>query len=388
MIIPHFIDTICFSLVRYNPDCGTQFRPDQVEKRQVHPSLQHHIDKVREHLERTLMKQQVLGEIVQERKKLEPLPRIVPKQTSAEVDKKGGGDSHNPYLPVSKPLGSKSNSNDHKNGEYIVKMVPKGRRHSLEDDGIISNSEIVDGDAHFHRNGAGQQSDTKLLLNGKKHHTWHRQYQNPQSNTNNKAPVDLVTALGQKLNEILLEDKLKSLGGIASLPRKIQKSSLFNSNSSERFPASELTPASGDQTLNPLMKVTPHQRQIHDDNEVVAITSSRVEKTGTANSTSSHVTSLYGDVLREDPSNKDFINVGISGQNLQSKSDKKQTGKRNCGLGSNKLHKLPLTHSKTESSEKTGDDMHHGMMDRESAAAVAIALMPGVRGRNIEVPNV
>ncbi|XP_072013920.1 uncharacterized protein [Amphiura filiformis] len=369
---------------KYNPGCGTQYRPfDIPEKRQVHPSLQQHIDKVREHLEKTLMKQPST-EGLHDRKKLAPLPSIYTKHD-------GSGDAH------------ASSLDEHNHKQYVVKMTPRGRRHSVEDDDLQYHSDVgADGESHFHRNGPGRQSDTKLL-NLSKTQIRHKQYQNLQANDNSKA-IDLVTALGQKLNEILMEDRLKSISGTTSLPvsKKIRKSSLFSVNNSyERFPTTEIA-SYNEQTLNPLTKVTPQQRQVHDDNEVVA---SQQEKT-TSLSAGSHGTPyMYSsDMSREHSSNtnKDFIHIGISGQRVQSsKSERKQvshhnsespviSGKKSRSSVSNKYHKLPLTHGKMESSssEKTGDDLHRGVMDREAAAAVAVALMPGVSGRKIEVPNV
>ncbi len=375
---------------KYNPNCRSHpTQPCDVlpAKRQVHPSLQQHIDKVREHLERTLMKQPS-SEGLHESKRLAPLPSI---ETKSKLDASGDHTGNGLYRTRS--------FNDHNHGQYVVKMSQNGtRRHSIEgSDPQYSSDGGGDADSYFHRNGRGRQSDTKLFKLGKAQNK--HQYQDVQAKDNSKA-VDLVTALGQKLNEILMEDRLKSLNAIRTVPvtRKIQKNSLFSSATSsyECFPSTEIAPFSNEQPLNPLTKVTPHQRQIHDDNEIAAITSSR------QGNTSAGSIVLASDVAPQQTMNKDFIHIGISGQRVESsKSDKtshnrngasspRSSGNKNRMSGSNnKFQKLPLTHSKLESSnEKTGDDLHRGIMDRETAAAVAVSLMPGVSGRKIEVPNV
>lgn len=378
---------------RYNPDIRGVIKPEpmMLHKREVDPTLQHHIDKVREHLEKTLMKQTTGGDSLQDRllqiEQKEPLPGIEHKENEDEG-------------------GSKLTAKDHKHGQYVVTLAERASKQSQDDMEIGGK-----GDASFQRNGYGRQSDTKLLT--RNHHLL--QYHKKQQDQTH----DLVTSLSQKLNEILMDDAIKTSRGIAnlSLSRRVQKASIYNSssatNSYERFPTMSISPTpqqqqsdpSHQQNLKPLTKITPHQRHVHDNNEIIAITSHEkvtVSKTGTAQSSTGSLGvpfEMDGMIMEVAP-NHDFIEIGISGHRVHSAKSthsghNQQQLQQNLS-SSGRLQKLPLTHAKTQHTRRLSassqlaekdegiDELHRGVIDREAASALASVLMPGVSGRKIE----
>ncbi|XP_071785672.1 uncharacterized protein [Asterias amurensis] len=233
-----------------------------------------------------------------------------------------------------------------------------------------------------------------------------------------KTPDDLVTALGNKLNQLIQQDSFKT---------KIKTNKSTNNtdetlrSSYEKFPAYTIPdPAHVDSpTLKPLVRVTPGQRKIHDDNEIIgAVAQMNLQLRGIPTppspsnenhdfqyekSRTQHDNSPIISLEETDPLNKNFFSCGLMGKAV-SPSDiriqthlssilnntkntvkvkkrgtlrpQKQGQSTHTGKGE---HGLSVTN-------RLGDPLHRGVMDRETAGAIASELLPGVSGHKIRFP--
>lgn len=189
-------------------------------------------------------------------------------------------------------------------------------------------------------------------------------------------------------------------------------------NSYEKFPTHsvQVTPHNIlDLTLNPLKKVTPYQRQVHDDNEILfydRIIEKIPSKPSSAKSEPDHSPSFKvllerssaphmgsrGDrsmlaevngkamplptSVKEFPLAQELANVSklLRDQDQKNKNKGKQGKPKQFKLGAGYVNSVG------ETGAKLGDPLHRGVMDRETAGAMAAELLPGVSGHKLNLP--
>ncbi|XP_038070317.1 uncharacterized protein LOC119739437 [Patiria miniata] len=235
-----------------------------------------------------------------------------------------------------------------------------------------------------------------------------------------KTPNDLVAALGSKLNDLIQQDNFKNRVKTRHSRNKTQEKVR---SSYEKFtaPAQVESP-----TLKPLVKVTPGQRQIHDDNEFIGAVA-KMNKQATyqfddirsvhrvSPTPSREHQSMRHQESKEathdhrferlDPANKNFFTYGIAGKAV-SPTDVEVRVKNLAGI-SRILSKNPVEvkkrgtlHPQDKGSNRPGgkgdpgftitnrlgDPLHRGVVDRGVAGAIASELLPGVNGHKIYFP--
>lgn len=185
-------------------------------------------------------------------------------------------------------------------------------------------------------------------------------------------------------------------------------------SSYEKFPTQSVGPP--DLALSPLKKVTPHQRQIHDDNEVLShdhiLVSKIPAKPSSAKSEPDHSPSykvllerssaphlgsrndrsaigeLNGTAMNMPPPMRQFplvqelaaVSKLLKDQDQKNKNKGKRAKPKPFKLGAGYLN------SGGDAKEKLGDPLHRGVMDRETAGAMAAELLPGVSGHKLNLP--
>ncbi|XP_041455243.1 uncharacterized protein LOC121408010 [Lytechinus variegatus] len=189
----------------------------------------------------------------------------------------------------------------------------------------------------------------------------------------------------------------------------------FPTNSYEKFPTHSVhvTPHNIlDLTLNPLKKVTPYQRQIHDDNEVLLHDrGERIppSKPSSAKSEPDHTPSykvllerssaphmgsrgdrtmlaeVNGKAMPMPPPVKEFPLAQELAAVSKLLRDQDQKNKHKGKQGKSKPIKLGAGYV-NEAGPKLGDPLHRGVMDRETAGAMAAELLPGVSGHKLNLP--
>ncbi|XP_071482657.1 uncharacterized protein [Diadema antillarum] len=188
-------------------------------------------------------------------------------------------------------------------------------------------------------------------------------------------------------------------------------------NSYEKFPAQSVAPPSvQDSSLSPLKKITPHQRQIHDDNEALShdqetfILSHYVDKPLSAKSEPDHTPSYkvllerssaphmggradgsmfaessmgYGRHMatKEFPLAQELASVSKLLREQEQKNKSKGKRARPVKLGGGYMNS-----SGDPGVPKLGEPLHRGVIDRETAGAMASELLPGVSGHKLGLP--
>ena len=183
-------------------------------------------------------------------------------------------------------------------------------------------------------------------------------------------------------------------------------------SSYEKFPTQTVVPQ--ELSLNPLKKVTPHQRQIHDDNEILSHAHIS-EKPSSAKSEPDHALSykvvlerssaphnvsrtdrsslveVSGKAVAVPPPMKQFplaqelaaVSKLLREQDQKNKNKGKRAKQMPQKLGGGYMS----NYGEMGGSAKLGDPLHRGVMDRETAGAMASELLPGVSGHKLHLPT-
>ncbi|XP_033110025.1 uncharacterized protein LOC117111232 [Anneissia japonica] len=400
---------------RYNPNHTWQFQGSNskhytnIKKRPTDPQLIEHIERVREHLEKTLIK------------KDSELP--VYEGTKASQNQFTTNSIHNFISHLSE--------HNKKNFE----KTPLRLSQSLTD---LKNCNLVDKPSLSQ---SPQKVNQKLL---RETEPWppssynvvnaggdSPQIETPQlpfvtvvSKKPNSHSYIITTEGDREQHEVSLlaenpsngichDDKNNNVRRLKNLERhssagKLQSSKLA-SRSFEKFPAQTLFHQ--DQHLNPLTKLTPSLRKVSDDNEVIMVhlNGSRCDASPSSapasvtthgrNRTPVEKDSLQHYYLKVDAPNKNFIRTGISGKSvspanqrkLNGKSSKlapkatsiKQQAKKTFGPTN---HRLASLGRPTEYATNPLDTLHRGAFERDTATAIASEILPGISGRKVGVP--
>ncbi|XP_071958485.1 uncharacterized protein [Antedon mediterranea] len=384
---------------RYNPDYAWKFKGHNttrmytnIQKRATDPQLVEHIERVREHLEKTLMK-----------KDSSQVTKDVNKGETLQFNKTNIQDfisqlsEHNQKISDHMPVRVSQSLTDLKglNDKSLVLQQTKIQPLQDAQPCHLNSDKVAKAGGDFNSKLEEPQLPFVTVISKKQ----------MDINRDGVGDNNKVVSVNPLTCDIQ-EKKDNVVKRIKKTPERHSADNLPTANlacrSFEKFPAYTIP----QQDLNPLKKLTPSMRRVSDNNEIIMVhlngsrfdsspssappaLSTAVERTPVSKESSQQYFTTV------DAPNKNFIHSGISGKSVSPGNLRKLKGtsSRLVTKDTKPSRKTPTTPHRLASLGKPSDyaanslhSLHRGAFERDAATAIASEILPGISGRKVGVP--